>query len=454
MHAPMQPNYRGYPQPVHHRQPTTPRRGVPVPGMMPMQVAQHNMPNPQVLAAQQRHVPVHPDAAIRRSRKPTDKTLPDGIEEVVIGDAVQQYKRMQEVERRLDSAIMRKRIDLQDTQAEQNPEVPPRIGAGRYRVKIEGRLLDDATDPTVPDEDEEDIDMKHLGGEKDPDAMEEDSKPQKREEAKPSSPSIRKRLSHFFKTISVEFDKPSSPGVADLATIIWNKPTLPPSAAALPPTADFDSLEFSRAAEVNINGTITMTRDENLERFLLSKELASILDIEEETRAGIIIGLWEYIKTAGLQESEEKQAVACNERLRAEFHSKPIPAIYDIRVAVDDPLRNKMLQVTTSPDFPNMLRQVSSLDDQLALVVQALHHSKAKHSFYTNLSQDPVNFIKRWILSQRRDLETILGESTRAGRPDPNAPEFRRGGLNSAWDTPVAREAARYMLARPPHMGR
>lgn len=101
-----------------------------------------------------------------------------------------------------------------------------------------------------------------------------------------------------------------------------------------------------------------------------------------------------------------------------------------------------------------MLRSISSLDDQLAIIVQALHHSKAKHSFYTNLSQDPVTFIRRWLLSQKRDLETILGEATRAGRADIDAPEFRRGGPNSAWDTPVAREAARYMLARPPHAGR
>ncbi|EEP82447.1 conserved hypothetical protein [Uncinocarpus reesii 1704] len=482
---------------------------------MPMPVQAHNIPNPQqVLPAQQRHVPAHPDPAVRRSRKPTDKTLPDNIEDAVIGEAVQQYKRMQEVEKRLDSTIMKKRLDLQDSvnrntrryrtlrlwisntveqqpwqQLEQNPEVPPRIGAGRYKVKIEGRLLDDATDPTAPDEGDE-VDKDLPEKEKDADAMEEDSKSQKKEDAKPSTPSTRKRLAHFFKAISVEFDKPSAPGVADLATIIWTKPALPPNAATLPPAADFDSLEFSRAAEVNINGTITMTRDENPERFLLSNELASILDVEEESRAGIIIGLWEYIKTAGLQESEERQAVACNERLRAifgrdkiyfpaipeligphcnplppikipftirvdkDFHTNPVPAIYDIRIAVDDPLRNKMLQVSASPEFPNMLRRVSSLDDQLALVVQALHHSKAKHSFYTNLSQDPVNFIRRWILSQKRDLETILGESTRAGRADSDAPEFRRGGLNSAWDTPVAKEAVRYMLARPPQPGR
>ncbi|KAI1933549.1 SWI/SNF and RSC complex subunit Ssr3 [Ophidiomyces ophidiicola] len=483
---------------------------------MPVPVPQHSIPNPQVLAAQQRHVPLHPDSSNRRSRKPTDKCLPDAIEDVAIGDGVQQYKRLQEIERRLDSAIMRKRLDIQDSvnrnirryrtmrlwvsntveqqpwqQIEDNPDVLPRIGTGRYKVKIEGRFLGDMTDFISPD-DETTGDL-----EKDSDAMEEEKAPQKQTNSTRSSFAVRKRLSHFFKTITVEFEKPSEPGVADLATIVWNKPPLLPNPINPSPVSDFDSLQFSRAAEVNINGIITMTRDENPERYLLSKDLASILDVEEESRAGIIIGLWEYIKAAGLQEIEEKQAVACNERLRAssnsqlqvfgrdkiyfpaipeligphctplppikipftirvdkEFHDNPVPAIYDIRLAVDDVMRRRMVRLTAATEFPSMLRQVSKLDDQLALVIQALHHSKAKHSFFINLSKDPVHFIKRWFLSQRRDLEIILGESAKAGRTDPDAPEFRRGGSGSAWDTPIAKEAIRYMLSRPTHVGR
>lgn len=96
-----------------------------------------------------------------------------------------------------------------------------------------------------------------------------------------------------------------------------------------------------------------------------------------------------------------------------------------------------------------MLRQISALDDQLALVIQALNHSKARHSFFTALSEDPVAFMKRWMGSQRRDLEVILGEGTRGGGEDGSGPEFRRGGANSAWDTAVAKEAVRYMLSRP-----
>jgi SWI/SNF-related matrix-associated actin-dependent regulator of chromatin subfamily D len=136
-------------------------------------------------------------------------------------------------------------------------------------------------------------------------------------------------------------------------------------------------------------------------------------------------------------------------RLDEEFHNNPTPTVYDIRVAVEDPLRQKMLALTSNPQYPASLRQIGVLDDQLALIIQALMHSKARHSFYTALSEDPATFVRRWLRSQRRDLETILGEAVRGGGEDGSGPEFRRGGTNSAWNAPVAREAVRYMLARP-----
>lgn len=108
-----------------------------------------------------------------------------------------------------------------------------------------------------------------------------------------------------------------------------------------------------------------------------------------------------------------------------------------------------MLALTANQQYAVSLRQISALDDQLSLVIQGLLHSKARHSFYTALSKDPAMFIRRWLSSQRRDLETILGEANRGGGEDSSAPEFRRGGPNGVWDTPVAREAVRYILAKP-----
>ncbi|GBF60330.1 SWI/SNF and RSC complexes subunit [Trichophyton mentagrophytes] len=509
MNAPMQqPNYRGYPQQAAYRSPATPRRHGPVPGMPMPQHPPQAMPNQQMLG--QRHASNPVEAAVRRSRKPTDKNLPDNVEDIVIGDVAQQYKRLREVEKRLDASMVRKRLDIYDSinknakryrtmriwisntvesqpwqqQDASNSEgaMGTKLGAGRYRVKIEGRLLDEA-DPLVPDESDDEGETENQGGE--PGAMEEDTPSAKSSKPIPQ----RKRLSQFFKSITIDFDKPTENGVADLATITWNKPDVPANAATMPPSADFDTLEFSRAAEVNLNVTVNLVRDETPERFQLSRELAAILDVENDTRAGIVAGIWEYVKAMGLQENEEKRTIQCDDRLRAifgcekmyfpaipesttthtatlppiklpytirvdqEFQKDPKPTVYDIRVAIDDPLRAKLISLTNSPDFPTMLRHVSSLDDQVALAIQALHHSKAKHSFYTAMSKDPANFMKRWINSQKRDLETVLGETPRPGQGE-RGMEFRRGGEGSAWDTAVARESVRYMLAKPPRATR
>jgi SWI/SNF-related matrix-associated actin-dependent regulator of chromatin subfamily D len=107
-----------------------------------------------------------------------------------------------------------------------------------------------------------------------------------------------------------------------------------------------------------------------------------------------------------------------------------------------------MLAMTHNPEYPATLRQISQLDDQLAIIIQALAHSKAKHSFYKSMQGDPVNFVKRWMSSQKRDLEVILGEATRGGGEDGSAPEFQRGGSEGVWGTQVVKEAVRYKLAK------
>ena len=52
------------------------------------------------------------EAAKRRSRKPTDKAMPDGAEEVVLSDGVARYKELRDYERRLDATMTRKRRTL------------------------------------------------------------------------------------------------------------------------------------------------------------------------------------------------------------------------------------------------------------------------------------------------------------------------------------------------------
>jgi hypothetical protein len=112
----MQPQYRAYAQQVAQRSPhaTNQRRG----GIGPMMSSgpHPSVPLTQAQVAQQQQAQAHAsELAKRRSRKPTDKNIPEGVEDSIIdADGVQRYKDLRDVERRLDATITRKRLDIVD----------------------------------------------------------------------------------------------------------------------------------------------------------------------------------------------------------------------------------------------------------------------------------------------------------------------------------------------------
>lgn len=55
------------------------------------------------------------DRAKIRARKPTDKTLPEGVETCVLTDGAHRYRELRDLERRLDATITRKRLDVLDS---------------------------------------------------------------------------------------------------------------------------------------------------------------------------------------------------------------------------------------------------------------------------------------------------------------------------------------------------
>lgn len=131
------------------------------------------------------------------------------------------------------------------------------------------------------------------------------------------------------------------------------------------------------------------------------------------------------------------------------FEKDPEPTIYDIRVLVEDPMRQQIIAMNSNPELPARLGQISQIDTQLAVIVQALYNSKARHDFFKTMAKDPAKTMDRWMSSQRRDLEVILGEAGRGGGEDGSGPEFARGGKDGVWGSEPVAEAVRYMLAKP-----
>ncbi|EXJ82929.1 hypothetical protein A1O3_06746 [Capronia epimyces CBS 606.96] len=436
---------------------------------------------------QQRNAAMEHQAAQRRARKPTDRTLPEGIEDLVIGDGVQQYNKLRELEKRLDATMMRKKLEIQDTmsrhrkrektmriwisntcseqpwQMNHNDEESitfDSLGEPKYRVKIQGRLLE------WPDSDSEDEDEDEDG---DGNGKEKEGEPKKSKEPLPPS----RPFSFFFKALRVEFEDAfmGDPNY----NISWKKP---PNQT---PEQDVDYFSFQRKADENMNITICLTRDEQPERFKLSPALADTLDMTEADRAEVVMCLWDYVKHFGLQEDDERRTIRCDDNLRElfgvdtiffpqiperilphllpldpvrlpftirldkEFHDNPEPTIYDVDVTVEDPVRALYLKMTQNPQHQAQLRQIADLDDQLAVLVQAIHHSKARHDFFSGMAKDPVGFCKKWLASQKKDLSVILGE---AEKGDFSGMEFAKGGTDGVWNSDVVREAVRYRLAK------
>ncbi|KAL0470098.1 hypothetical protein QR685DRAFT_442309 [Neurospora intermedia] len=481
--------------------------------MMSAGPAHHQLPITQAQIQQESHrrEAVNHLAKLR-SRKPTDKTLPDGVEETLVGegDVAVAYKKLRDFERRLDATMSRKRLDIVDSvsrnakryktlrvwitntvedQYWQNNnfnvdsfDFPSNLES-TYRVKIEGRLLDDDDDIT---KDEEDGDKMDTTDDSTKTATKSGAKPV------PAKPGQRYRFSHFFKALTVDFDQPTASGrlPVDTTAIEWKKPERTPAGSNLPASADFDELTFKRHGDENVNITINLYRHEDPERYELLPELSDVIDMTEATRQEAVAGLFEYIKLMKLQEDDEKRNFRCDDllqkligresghipqlneyvtpylrplppiklpytiRMDQEFHSAPDapkPTIYDILVSVDDPLRSKhLVPFIHNPSYAQTLREIHQLDESLAVLIQAVGDSKAKHTFLTSMANDPVGFVKNWLSSQKRDLEVIMGEATRAGAAaeDPVGDEWRRGGKGSVWDTSNARESVNVLLSK------
>lgn len=298
----------------------------------------HNPPhvplNQAQLAEKQHQQQAAVERAKLRAKKPTDKTMPDGVEDCIMSDGVQRYKELRDFERRLDATITRKRLDIVDS-VNKNAKrwktvrvwvtntVEDQVWQGNginadsfdfstsadssFRVKIEGRLLDDDDEY-----EKEDGESKESG---DGDKMDTDASTDKAKTPTAKAPP-RPRFSHFFKKMTVDFDRSKMRNGAE-QTVEWNKPDrLPNNSANPPPAADFDELTFKKNGDENMNITINLFRHEEPERFQLSSALSDVVDMEAATRSEVVMGLWEYIKLMGLQEDEEKRNFRCDELLR------------------------------------------------------------------------------------------------------------------------------------------
>ncbi|KAL9088378.1 MAG: hypothetical protein Q9159_003152 [Coniocarpon cinnabarinum] len=438
------------------------------------------------------------ELAKRRAVQPTDRNLPDGIEKLVPEKAAENYNQLRALEQQLDAIMMRKRIDIQDSiqtspagkgtlrlwisnTVENQPwqqnnvmdhdafDFSSNVEA-TFKVKIEGKLLSSQRQDGTTEESKEESGP---SADKDEDREPASKRPRLSSDIKPP-----KKLSGFFKAITIDFDRSAALQPDNYTGIAWDKASA--NASTDQRAADFDVLEFQRKGDENINITINLTRDEQNPKMKLAPTLARLLGMELADRKTVLMGLWEYIKVAKLHsEGSNGRHVQCDQALKdalncgdslylpelpqlanavlfdapplslpytirvdKAFHSgdKPSPpTIYDIPVTVENPTRDQMASTISPRAHIADLQRIVDVDNRLAIVVQSMNQAKAKHGFFSSMSKDPANFIKRWTSSQKRDMDIILGAGP-WGEEDWQSAEWRQGGGHGPWGTNEAWE--------------
>lgn len=380
---------------------------------------QQQQPQPQPQPNQESQMNQH------YQRKPTDRNLSKRVIETI--PEAHMYQELQEAERRLDATISRKRLDLQDslnrsikkTQTlrvfisntcqdqpwqtnQQLDETSFDFDTGaipQWNLRIEGRLVDQmaADDPARP------------------------------------------RFSSFFTSIIVELEQTEEP-IEGGNIIEWHEPRQPPNAAvAAAANIEFDVFDVKRKGDQNLKAKIMLQLKEYPDKFKLSPPLAKMLALDEETKPGVVIALWQYIKFHKLQDSDEKRSIRCDAAFKELFgletvtfpqlmellnkhlmQREPITidyeirvdqentmgdAIYDFEIEVDDPVRAEMAKVLEN--WYSNQDEIMQIDEQIALTVESLNSSRMKRDFFQSMADNPVDFINKWTESQSRDLRLI-----------------------------------------------
>ena len=262
---------------------------------------------------------------------------------MAVGDAVEKYNKLRDVERKLDSTMTKKRQEIAGgTAAESKRHGTMRIWISNtvenqpwqvtdmdhdafdfssnveatFRVKVEGRIFEDdgqkhpdnasgqATNNEGPNHREQND--------------EDDDEPAAKRPRLTQSPTSRKKLSHFFKSMSIEFDRSPTLQPDNFSGILWERPSINfNNPTDLPSQSDFDCLEFTRKSDENINITVKLIRDEKPERYKLAPQLAELLDTEVADLTTVLMAIWQYVKAGGLQDETEGRRVRCDPRLHA-----------------------------------------------------------------------------------------------------------------------------------------
>ncbi|XP_027358192.1 SWI/SNF complex component SNF12 homolog isoform X2 [Abrus precatorius] len=386
-------------------------------------------------------------AARRKKQKLPEKQLQDKVAAILPESAL--YTQLLEFESRVDSALARKKIDIQEalknppsiqktlriyvfnTFANQIRTIPkkPNAEPPTWTLKIVGRILEDGVDPDQPGV------------------------------VQKSSP-LYPKFSAFFKRVTISLDQRLYP---DNHIIMWENARSP---------APHEGFEVKRKGDKEFTVNIRLEMNYVPEKYKLSPALTEVLGIEVDTRPRIIAAIWHYVKARKLQNPNDPSFFHCDQPLQKVFGEEkmkftmvsqkisthlfppqPILLEHKIKLSGNSPAGTACYDVMVDVPFP-IQRELSALlanveknkeietcDEAICGIIRKIHEHRRRRAFFLGFSQSPVEFINALIESQSRDLKLVAGEPSRSAEK-----ERRSDFFNQPW---VEDAVIRYLNRKP-----
>ncbi|XWS40597.1 hypothetical protein CRYUN_Cryun17cG0009400 [Craigia yunnanensis] len=386
-------------------------------------------------------------AARRKKHKLPEKQLQDRVAAILPESAL--YTQLLEFEARVDAALTRKKVDIQEavknppcvqktlriyvfnTFANQIQTIPkkPNAEPPMWTLKIIGRILEDGVDPDQP-------------------GFVQKTNP------------LYPKFSSFFKRVTISLDQRLYP---DNHIIIWEHARSP---------APHEGFEVKRKGDKEFTVNIRLEMNYVPEKFKLSSALMEVLGIEVDTRPRIIAAIWHYVKARKLQNPNDPSLFNCDAQLQKVFgeekvkftmvsqkisqHLSPPPPIhlehkiklsgnspagtacYDVLVDVPLPIQRELSDLLANAE---KTKEIDACDEAICAAIRKIHEHRKRRAFFLGFSQSPVEFINALIESQSRDLKLVAGEASRSAER-----ERRSDFFNQPW---VEDAVIRYLNRKP-----
>ncbi|KAG2710602.1 hypothetical protein I3760_04G035100 [Carya illinoinensis] len=377
-------------------------------------------------------------AARRKKQKLPEKQLQDKVAAILPESAL--YTQLLEFEARVDAALSRKKVDIQEalksspcvqktlriyvfnTSANQIRTIPkkPNAEPPTWTLKIVGRILEDGVDPDQP-------------------GVVQKSNP------------FYPKFSAFFKRVTISLDQRLYP---DNHVIMWENARSP---------APHEGFEVKRKGDKEFTVNIRLEMNYVPEKFKLSPALMEVLGIEVDTRPRIIAAIWHYVKARKLQNPGDPSIFNCDPPLQRVFGEErmkftmvsqkisqhlfppqPIHLEHKIKLSGNSPAGTACYDVLVDVPFPiqrdlsallantEKNKEIDTCDEAICTAIRKIHEHRRRRAFFLGFSQSPVEFIDALIESQSVDLKVAAGEANRSAEKERRSDFFTQPWVEDA----------------------